>query len=71
MEWKANVYVNNATVSNSAPLLFQAILSETTGTIQFIYGGTIATSTTGYSIGFSTSSTNLVSVASSSNVATY
>ena len=71
VEWKANVYVNNATVSNSAPLLFQAILSETTGAIQFIYGGTIATSTTGYSIGFSTSSTNLVSVASSSNVATY
>lgn len=71
VEWKANVYVNNATVSNSAPLLFQAILSETTGAIQFIYGGTIATSTTGYSIGFSTSSTNLVGVASSSNVATY
>jgi hypothetical protein len=71
VEWKTNVYVNNATVSNAAPLLFQAILSESTGAIQYIYGGTIATSTTGYSIGFSTSSTNLVSVASSSNVATY
>ena len=71
VEWKTNVYVNNATVSNAAPLLFQAILSESTGAIQFIYGGTIATSTTGYSIGFSTSTTNMVSVAAGSDVATY
>ncbi|PWA03963.1 beta strand repeat-containing protein, partial [Flavobacterium psychrotolerans] len=73
VEWKTNLYTSGASVSSTAPMLFQTILSESTGSIQFIYGGTIATDTGdgGYSAGFSTSTTNMVSVATATNTATY
>lgn len=70
VEWKTNVYANSASLNSNAPLVFQAILSETTGKIQFIYGA-IPTNSSGYSIGFTTSISTLVSVETASNVVTY
>jgi hypothetical protein len=70
VEWKTNVYANSASLTSNAPLVFQAILSETTGKIQFIYGA-IPTNSSGYSIGFTTSISTLVSVETASNIATY
>lgn len=70
VEWKTNVYVNSASLISEAPLVFQAVLSESTGKIQFIYGD-IPTNSSGYSIGFTTSISTLVSVESATNIATY
>ncbi|MFD0984269.1 T9SS sorting signal type C domain-containing protein [Flavobacterium myungsuense] len=70
IEWKTNLYVNSSSVSQNAPMVFQAILSENTGRIQFIYSGTIASGGT-YSIGFSSSGSSIVSIASATNSATY
>ncbi len=70
IEWKTNLYVNSSRVSQNAPMVFQVILSENTGRIQFIYSGTIASGGT-YSIGFSSSGSSIVSIASATNSATY
>ena len=70
IEWKTNYFVNNTSVTLTAPMLFQVVLSENTGKIQFIYGGTIATGT-GYSTGFNNSGTAMVSLATATNTATY
>lgn len=69
VEWRTNLYSGGGT-SSSAGMTFQAILSETTGKIQYIYGSGMLT-LTGYSIGFSAAGSNMVSMATATNVGTY
>ncbi|CAM2858825.1 T9SS sorting signal type C domain-containing protein [Flavobacterium frigoris] len=69
VEWKTNLY-NGGGTSSSAGMTFQAILSETTGKIQYIYGSGMLT-LTGYSVGFSAAGINTVSMATATNVASY
>ncbi len=69
VEWKTNLYSTGA-IGNSAGMIFQVVLSESTGKIQFIYGSGMLTSA-GYSIGFATSTSNLLSMATATNATTY
>jgi len=70
VEWRTNQYTSGTSVTSPSSMTFQAILSETTGRIQYIYGAGMTTAG-GYSIGFSTSTTNLVSMETATDVATY
>lgn len=70
VEWKTNAYSGTAT-SNPSTMIMQAILSETTGKIQYIYGSAMSPNSGGYSIGFASSSTKLLSINTSTDIATY
>jgi hypothetical protein len=76
VEWKSNLWVSAASNSRQQPatMVFQLILSETTGRIQFIYGPgmiTLPGVEAGYSIGLASSATNSASIATATNTATY